>query len=371
MASTYLRKDSPYIWIRYKDANGKWQGKNTGFRQKNVGDRHQAQRLCMEKSLEEMSRKPATEAGGWDWVISWLNARFNAQGRTFDSYRKQFWKLNEYLQARDIKHPSMLSREDVLAYLDWRCSPSPGKWQNPNHTKRDSAIKELNLLGQIMDEAIQRGYADKNHARKHGIKKSKPAEKVAWSDAEIATVGAALEARDRFGWMHVTFLMGLHQAARLRQAQIPLSAIDLNADPKRRVINYPDARVKGGQGYSQPISPDFYPILQEIVAHRKALGALTLCDIPDHRKKQRPASMQWRDFFVSLGLPHLCHHGLRVTWATHAALSGMPEAVAKRFCNHRGPGSTVHAIYQRITASAMMPALEAFTLYRAHSQTAP
>jgi integrase len=360
MASTYLRKDSPFIWIRFKDANGKWQGKNTGYRQKNVGDRHQAQRLAMEKSLEEMNQNGASpNSGGWEWVMGWLSARFNAQGRTFDLYRKQYWKLNEYLQAKDIKHPSMLSREAVLAYVDWRCSPSTrAKWQNPNHTKRDSAIKELSLLGQIMDEAIRRGYADKNPARRLGIKQAKRAEKVAWSEAEIETVGATLEARDRYGWMHVTFLMGLHQAARLRQAQIPLAAIDF----ERRVIDYPDASVKGGKGFSQPISPAFNPILQKIVAHRKAIGKSTLCDIPDQH--ERPASMQWRDLFVSLGLPHLCHHGLRVTWATHAALSGMPEAVAKRFCNHCGPNSTVHAVYQRITATAMMPALEAFTLYR-------
>ena len=34
-----------------------------------------------------------------------------------------------------------------------------------------------------------------------------------------AKVGAALSQMDQFGWMHVTFLMGLYQAARLRQCE--------------------------------------------------------------------------------------------------------------------------------------------------------
>jgi hypothetical protein len=364
VASTYLRKDSPFIWIRFKDANGKWQGKNTGYRQDNVGDRRQAKRLSMEKSLEEMNQKPVTETGTWDWVMPWLNARFNGQGRTYDLYRKQFWKLHEYLQSRDIKHPSMLRREDVLAYLDWRCSPTPGKWMNPNHNRRDSAIKEISLLGQIMDEAIRRGYADKNPARRHGIKPAKPAQKVPWSPAEVATVGKALEEHDRFGWMHATFLMGLHQAARLRQAQIPISCIDF----KRRVINYPDYVVKGGEGFAQPISPEFNSTLQELVAHRKGLGKASLCDVPDHHNKQIPASVQWRKFLVNLGLGHLCHHGLRVTWATAAALSGMYEAEAKAFCNHRGPGSIVHDVYVKIGATDLLPSLKRLAEYRANGR---
>jgi hypothetical protein len=41
MASTYLRKESPFIWIRYKDAAGAWKSMNTGYRRDNPGDRKQ------------------------------------------------------------------------------------------------------------------------------------------------------------------------------------------------------------------------------------------------------------------------------------------------------------------------------------------
>jgi integrase len=152
--------------------------------------------------------------------------------------------------------------------------------------------------------------------------------------------------------MHVTFLMGLYQAVRLRQSEIPLSRIDF----RRRIIDYPSDKVKGGKGYSQPIDPAFYPMLQELVAHRQSIGKSMLCEIPIL------PSVEWRRFLDELGLKHLVHHGLRATWITRAALAGVPESLAKRFVNHAS--SQVHAIYQKITATDLMPMLDALALYR-------
>jgi hypothetical protein len=58
MASTYLRKDSPFIWISYKSVSGVWKNTNTGYRQDNIGDRKQAEKLAKRKTLEEMANKP-------------------------------------------------------------------------------------------------------------------------------------------------------------------------------------------------------------------------------------------------------------------------------------------------------------------------
>jgi hypothetical protein len=43
MASTYYRPDSPFIWILYKSADGKWKRVNSGFRRDNLADRKQAE----------------------------------------------------------------------------------------------------------------------------------------------------------------------------------------------------------------------------------------------------------------------------------------------------------------------------------------
>jgi integrase len=81
-----------------------------------------------------------------------------------------------------------------------------------------------------------------------------------------------------------------------------------------------------------------------------------LCEIPIL------PSLEWRRFLDELGLKHLVHHGLRATWITRAALCGVPESLAKRFVNHAS--SQVHAIYQKITATDLMPMLDALALYR-------
>lgn len=346
MASIYRRKDSPFLWISYKDATGKWKSANTGYRQDNIGDRKQAEMVAKRKSLEEMENKPLNVATHrWeDWVVPWITATWgNRTNRTPKKYTNNFWRWLKYFKENGITQPSALRREHIMNYLAWR---------EKRGGQRNTAIDEIKWLGQLMDEAISRGYASTNPARKLHLAKAAAAEKVVWSAFGIDQVEKALSARDKFGWMHVTMLMGLHQALRLRQAEIPLSCIDF----QRRLISYPGIKVKGGKAHSQPIDPDFYPILQELVEHRRALGKAMLCEIPVL------ASVEWRRFLDELGLKHLMHHGLRATWITRAALAGVPESLAKRFVNHAS--SQVHAIYQKITATDLMPMLDAFALYR-------
>jgi hypothetical protein len=74
-----------------------------------------------------------------------------------------------------------------------------------------------------MDEAINRGYASANPCRKLRLEKTPPKEKIPWSNDEVDKVLAAAEAQDRFGWIHVAFLMGRFQSVRLRQGRSPVS----------------------------------------------------------------------------------------------------------------------------------------------------
>jgi hypothetical protein len=354
MASIYQRADSPFIWIRYKDANGAWKSANTGYRQDNIGDRKQAKQLAKEKSLQEMATKPVNTGRCWeDWVLPWITARWgNRTNRTPKMYANYFWRFLEYFKENEITQPAALQREHVIGYLEWR--KTHGGRRGGGH--RNTAIHEIKFLGQLMDEAITRGYATTNPCRKLHLEKTPPAEKLPWTHEEVEKVLSTLEQRDRFGWMHVAFLMGRYQAVRLRQSAVPLSGIDFN----RRLITYPDEVVKGRRGFSHPIDPDFFPILQELVAHRQAMGKSTLCDIPS--EKEDPPSVQIRQFLDSLGLHHLVHHGLRVTWVTQAALCGFPESLAKRFVNHAS--TQVHEIYQRITGTDLLPMLDGLALYR-------
>jgi hypothetical protein len=353
MASLYLRKDSSFIWVQYKGENGAWKSASTGYRHDNIGDRKQAKKLAKEKSLLEMANKPVNTGRSWeDWVIPWITAKWgNRTNRTPKMYTNYFWRWLEYLNKIEVTQPAALQREHVINYLEWR---------KKHGGHRNTAIHEIKFFGQVMDEAINRGYASTNPCRKLHLEKTPPKEKIPWSNDEVEKALAAAEAQERFGWMHVAFLMGRFQAVRLRQSAVPLSCVDFN----RRLITYPNEVVKGRKGYSQPIDPEFFPVLQELVAHRQKLGKPTLCDIPDDRED--PPSVQIRQFLDGLGLRHLVHHGLRATWITQAALSGVPESLAKRFVNHAS--TQVHQIYMKITATDMLPMLDGLALYRSKTR---
>jgi integrase len=218
----------------------------------------------------------------------------------------------------------------------------------------------------MLEEAVERGYMSNNPFRKLGLKQEKQEHKTPWTPQQVATAIEAAEEIERFGWLHVALLFGRYQAIRIGQCCVPLVGVDL----RRHIIKYPDSIVKGGKGYSQPIDPEFYPILCELVEHRQQLGKSTLCDFPE----DPPKSVCVRIFLDALahydeGFKVLCHHGLRATWITQAALAGVSETLAMRFTNHSS--REVHAIYQNITAGDLMPMLDALVLARNKQQALP
>jgi hypothetical protein len=110
MASTYRRADSPFIWIKYKDAAGRWKSANTGYRQDNISDRTQAEKLARKKSAEEAANKTVRvhEYKFEDWVPAWMESRWGSRVKTLSIYRRYFLKLSRYFADIQITHPSTL-----------------------------------------------------------------------------------------------------------------------------------------------------------------------------------------------------------------------------------------------------------------------
>jgi hypothetical protein len=333
MASVYNRSDSPYIWISYKDASGKWRNSNSGYRKDNVGDRRQAELVAREKTLMELTARPVSpgRSAFAEWTAQWIEQRWgHKRNSTLQQYRRCFLTWQEYLTEIGTVTPAAVTREIVPGY---------GQWRKKRGTGHNTVIHELKFIAQIMEEAVRRGYARENPARKLGLQQAEQEHTPPWKDEQIKIALAEAEKADRFGWLHVALLMGYHQAVRLQQSAVPLNSIDL----EREVIEYPGSIVKGGKPFTQSIYPEFLPILAEIVAHRRQLGESRLCSLP------KLPSLQIRWFLDGLGFKELSHHGLRVSWITRAALAGFPESVAMRFANHAS--REVHAIYQRIGSS--------------------
>jgi hypothetical protein len=342
MASLYARGD--VLWIHFKDPSGKWRNISTGYRRSNSGERRQAERLRDQQTLKERIARPtAASAGDWSWVDLWIETTWGSLDNTTPAlYRSQWRTLQRWLSELDLPSPRNVTREHCLNYPQWRAKHGGA---------RNTAILELKLLAQILDEAVTRGYVLTNVARKLGIKRSAAKEKRAWTEKELAKVDAELKRRDRLGWMRVTFLLGRYQAARLRQCVVALEDIQLDREPPTIFYQSP----KGGseRAFSQPIDKRLLDDLREIVKHRESTGATTLCDLPTL------PSLEWRRFLDELGIHGVSHHALRVTWVTRAAMRGIPESVAQRFSNHAS--TEVHRIYQRFTSADMAKMLERLT----------
>jgi hypothetical protein len=336
MASIFRRKDSPFIWIRYKDEGGKWKSKTTGYRA-NIGRNvREAKLLAREHTIEESARMPAraSHADFREWVLQWIGQRWGHKNKTASIYRRRWRNIIAYLTEMKATHPVAVTRELALAYPQWR------------KAGRNTAIYELKFLALVMDEAIERKFIKTNCARKLKLKETENVHTPIWSDEQIEIAMQEIEKLDKYGWMHVTFLMGKFQAARLGQCSVPINCINLS----RRVINYPGEIMKGGKSFEQSIDPNFIPVLKEIISHRRKLGSSTICDLPIL------PPVEIRKFLDSLGFYNISHHGLRVAWITRAALSGIPETFSRKFVNHSS--SLVHQIYQRIEATDLEPYFE-------------
>lgn len=331
MASIYTKKNSPVLWIRYKDESGKWKGAPTEYRRDNLGDRRQATLLARRQSEKEQSRNQVKGRELGDWVLPWLVLKYGGSLNTVANYRRVWIQLGRYLEANEIRFANQVRRDFADGYMAWRTK----------RASRNTAIQDIKIMGMILDEAQARGLCESNPLRKLGLKKDVSPGKVIWTDAQIEAVGAHIQ-KTGCHWQKVSFFFGLYQACRLRQCQLPLASIRLDLG----VIQYPGVIVKGSHGYSQPIDPRFLPILKKLMADAKKQGLSSICTI------RWDASLTWRKTLDRLGYEDICHHGLRATWITRAAESGVPESLAMAFCHHSS--AEVHRVYKRISTASLV-----------------
>lgn len=325
MSSIYRKAGSKKVWIRYKDASGRWKGKPTRYTWANLGDVRQARLLARRQSEIEEARGPASQERLVDWVGAWLGEKYSgADTTTLAVYRRTWRTVCKFLVEHRLHTAGQITREHAGVYLRWRLRTAG----------RNTAISDLKLLAMAIDEAKARGHCTDNPLRRLGLKKEGTRGKEIWSDEAIGKAARHLQ-KSGTHWMRCVFFLGLYQACRLRQCEIPLGCIRLDLG----VIQWPGDRVKGGEGYSQPIDPRFRPLLEDLV--KNATGGV-LCRVP------WDASLRLRRALDRAGLPGLCHHGLRATWITRAAEAGVAESQAMAFCHHSS--REVHRVYKRLSS---------------------
>ena len=181
-----------------------------------------------------------------------------------------------------------------------------------------------------VDEAIQRGYCERNPCQRLGLTKDRAAEKPDISDADLALIARELDYEPE--WMKISFRIAIHHGVRLRATQVNLES---DVDWNRMIVTF---REKGGIIYAVPLHPNLIPLFREL----KAAGRGRTCELPTN------ASKKWMCFFKRIQLPQYCFHCCRVTVITKLARNGVPENLAMKFVGHRS--ADVHRIYQKLRA---------------------
>ena len=327
MASIYKKKNSPYWFIQYIDAEGTRRNKSTGLRADDPGDTVKARTLRAQLETKELTRSDVQVAeGGWEkWVPQYLERHCENPG-TLQRYTGSWSWLAFWLQENRYQSPRAISYRKALEYIEWRTTY---KKKTGKRAGRNTAIMELKLLAMIMGEAVRLGHADANPLVSLKLRRDRPGKKPEMTDREIKAIREAL--REEPEWMQTAFEISLHTGCRLRETRLPVNCLDL-AENKITFL-----APKGGEdrAFSVPMPSALRPLLEGI----KNSGNTFTVEFPFQ------PSRRWQQFFIKLKLPHLCFHCLRVTFVNRLRRAGVPREAAMRLVNHSS--ELIHQVYQR------------------------
>lgn len=324
MASIF--KKGPYWYLEFRDKNGVWRNRSTGLRWDDAKQTKQAHLVRSKAESTEIAndlKQVAKE--GWDWVDEYLQSHCMRE-KTLARYLATWQTFLFWLSETGIKCPRELSHNSIVEYVKWRTGR---KKKSGKTVGQNTAIMDLRVMSQVMAEAVRRNLADKNPARGHGFRKSRPKKKPEITDEEIHKIWSALQDKDE--WMRDSFLIALHTGCRLRETIIPMNCIDLEA----KTITFPAPKGGEEKAFTIPTPSALKPTFERM----KADGRKVTLEMPFQ------PSRKWGHFFGTLGLNHLCFHCLRVTKITRLRREGVPREVAMRLVNHSS--ELIHLLYDR------------------------
>jgi integrase len=327
MASIYKRQRSPFWWVQFIDAHGERRNKSTGLRTDDPAETVKARALRAQLEAKELSRNAGeASGGGWDtWVPQYLERHCENAG-TLQRYTNSWSWLAFWLQEKRYQAPRAITYRNALEYIDWRVGY---KKKTGKRAGRNTAIMELKLLAMIMGEAVRLDYADANPLVSLKLRRDRAARKPEMTDEEIRVIREALNSEPE--WMQVAFEISLHTGCRLRETRLPLKCIDF-AENK---ITFPLPKGGEDRAFSIPMPSALRPLFERI---HYANQAFTV-EFPFQ------PSRRWQQFFIKMGMPHLCFHCLRVTYVNRLRRAGVPREAAMRLVNHSS--ELIHQIYQR------------------------
>lgn len=335
MASLYSRPRTPFWWIQYVDANGERRRESTRYRRDQPAQTREARELRREMTTREKTRSAQRLTGEtWGaWVPRFIAQRWGESTLTRLRYQGGWRNLEAFLRAREIATPRELTRQQVRDYIGWRAA---GDEKLGVHAgAKNTALLEIKLLGMIMAEATESGFAKTNPCLKLGIGREQAKIKPKITAVEHAAITRALKVEPE--WMGIAYKIAWEQGCRFSETCLELRDVDL----ARNVIGF---RTKGKKKAiaEVPLSPRLRPLFRRLIQARPKR----------ERSFEMPkaAGKRWSVFFRKLGLAHLCFHCTRVTFITRCHEAGLPEPDVMRLVLHSS--TTVHRIYPRLPAAS-------------------
>jgi site-specific recombinase XerD len=259
-----------------------------------------------------------------------------SKARSLRAYSIRWQSLTYFFRERKITSPALLERQHCFDYVDWRMAQvKRGSGRSPG---QNTAVGELRFLGMLLDEAVLRGYALTNHARKLQLPREDSDPKPEFSDENIQTIYKAL--RSQPVWMLRSFHIALHTGVRFQETRFERSQIDMTR--REIVIEKP----KGGKKrmFAIPIYASIADMVEKFMEGKES----TLWKAGPEENPNL-SGLTWHRFFQTLkGLPpKACFHSTRVTFISRGARAGVPQSSMMRLVNHAS--AEVHRIYQRLS----------------------
>jgi integrase len=339
MACLYIRKNSPYWWLKPKTGKAR----STKMRHAVPHETQKANDILEREKANENQRYAEPER--WEfWVPQYIKERYEESPKSLDRYEFRWRSIRAFLSRHKIDYPRQLTFNVVTLYVAWRRAGDKqyGVWPSGKNT----AIGDVKFLGLIMKRAIQLSYANGNPCQGLGLKKAKPKEKPEITPEHVQKIWSELQAQPE--WMRTCFSICFFTGCRLHESAVPLSDVDI----KNRFIHFPQA--KGGKPFTVPLRDELIPLFTRL--HDERRGKLAF-DMPC--ATWNLASLAFWKFFQRIELPYSIHC-TRVTFITNLARAGVPINDAMRLVNHAS--HEIHKVYQRFQPEDLRASLQKLSL---------
>jgi hypothetical protein len=204
MASLALRKDkegnllSQFWQIRFRDPQtGERKREPTHFRWNDRMETRQARELCARKTFEEKTSRPrVAQRDKWTaWVREFLEQRYHDSPKSRERYLMSWKTVEEWLLSEGIESPARVTHETPQQYIAWRRKT---RRRARRKAEKERPIAPATIAGEVkawrivLEEAVNRGFATKNHCQRLGLSRKPVREMRPLTLAEEDLVRAAV-----------------------------------------------------------------------------------------------------------------------------------------------------------------------------------